>query len=1019
MTSKLFVCFRLSRDETDQEFVTLAALLLCGELEIRADTFQAITTKLKVREKLYGLVSAETDGIVTGDQLIERVATARRSAPKSELAGDNLRWLEKVFKRTVGDHGEITLSDFKNIVQSKNPFFVERVFQIFDKDESGSISFQEFLDAMHQFAGQTPDDKIKFLFKVYDIDGDGLVQEAELQHVMRACMDENGMNFDEDSVEELTGALYQDATSSNQNGITFSALKSQISKHEGLLENLTISIDRWLVPPKPKKRQILTNLFNLSRNRHHQFSFTYVRNNAPLFAFYIIFFLVNLGLIISRLVGYRHTKNLDGSRNWALMVARAAGQCLNFCCTFVLVPMLRLSVTKLREKGLNYLLPLDKHVSFHALTGKLIGVYSLIHTVAHLVNLGMNILVDPVGFLLINRVPIPEHWSSNISLSSPPVIALLPPPFLTPGVNLSSSGNLANPNIIDFDHQFFSIPENWTVWSWLLTSTPGIFGLLPGLANPTGVALVIILSIMIICSMKWVRKSGNFEIFYWTHFLYLVFWLLVILHAPNFWKWFIGPCCLFIIEKCLRFYNSLSEKGKSYVTTGVVLPSKVVNLVIKRPPNFSFKPGDYIFLNIPSIAYFEWHPFTISSAPEQADTISLHIRAVGHWTNSLYQHFEKEQARQDGLESPRTRRTRLRETLQTARERARKISSGISGTSTYNLHSRPGAGAWQGGVAGRGRSRTTMSNLYNNNHMKRRETVLQMSGIGGGEMREDEVSTDIKMVARSYRYMRRKPTILSYQPPKESIDERGEDDLCSSNHFILDRIAEKESTDNLYRSGDDSDIDIKNVNKPLHVYIDGPFGAPTSQIFHAQHAVLIGTGIGVTPFASILKSIMHRYWAARNSCPKCSYSWTNDLRSSVMNLRKVDFFWINREQRSFEWFVNLLSQLEIEQAEQGGAMERFLDMHMYITSALQKTDMKAVGLQLALELLHEKSKRDLITGLKTRTIAGRPNWDKVFKQVTETRKGRVTVFFCGPPQLGKVLKLKCDQFGFDYRKENF
>lgn len=33
---------------------------------------------------------------------------------------------------------------------------------------------------------------------------------------------------------------------------------------------------------------------------------------------------------------------------------------------------------------------------------------------------------------------------------------------------------------------------------------------------------------------------------------------------------------------------------------------------------------------------------------------------------------------------------------------------------------------------------------------------------------------------------------------------------------------------------------------------------------------------------------------------------------------------------------------------------RFLDMHMYITSALQRTDMKAVGLQLAMDLLHEK-----------------------------------------------------------------
>ena len=37
-------------------------------------------------------------------------------------------------------------------------------------------------------------------------------------------------------------------------------------------------------------------------------------------------------------------------------------------------------------------------------------------------------------------------------------------------------------------------------------------------------------------------------------------------------------------------------------------------------------------------------------------------------------------------------------------------------------------------------------------------------------------------------------------------------------------------------------------------------------------------------------------------------------------------------------------------------MDRFLDMHMYITSALQKTDMKAVGLQLALDLLHKKVK---------------------------------------------------------------
>lgn len=73
----------------------------------------------------------------------------------------------------------------------------------------------------------------------------------------------------------------------------------------------------------------------------------------------------------------------------------------------------------------------------------------------------------------------------------------------------------------------------------------------------------------------------------------------------------------------------------------------------------------------------------------------------------------------------------------------------------------------------------------------------------------------------------------------------------------------------------------------------------------------------------------------------------------------MDFFWINRDQRSFEWFVNLLSQLEMEQAELGITMERFLEMHMYITSALQKSDMKAVGLQLAMDLLHEKVRKSI------------------------------------------------------------
>lgn len=63
-----------------------------------------------------------------------------------------------------------------------------------------------------------------------------------------------------------------------------------------------------------------------------------------------------------------------------------------------------------------------------------------------------------------------------------------------------------------------------------------------------------------------------------------------------------------------------SGRGKTYISSGLLLPSKVTHLVIKRPIQFYFRPGDYVFVNIPAIAKYEWHPFTLSSAPEQEGT---------------------------------------------------------------------------------------------------------------------------------------------------------------------------------------------------------------------------------------------------------------------------------------------------------------------------------------------------------------------------------------------------------------
>uniref|UniRef100_UPI0037E8CF33 NADPH oxidase 5 isoform X2 n=1 Tax=Semicossyphus pulcher TaxID=241346 RepID=UPI0037E8CF33 len=430
-------------------------------------------------------------------------------------------------------------------------------------------------------------------------------------------------------------------------------------------------------------------------------------------------------------------------------------------------------------------------------------------------------------------------------------------------------------NFVQLSHS-----SEFSLWEYLLTTRPGI-GWVKGTASVTGVVLQVVICLMVLCSSTFVRRSGHFEVFYWSHLSYVWVWSLLMVHCANFWKWFVVPGLLFLLEKIVGI--AVSRMGGLYIVEVNLLPSKVTHLVIKRPQFFHFKPGDYVYINIPVIAKYEWHPFTISSAPEQSDSLWLHIRSMGQWTNRLYEYFRQPESQ---TVSPKRLATSLRNRRQLLRAQ--------------------------------------VSAKFGENHR-----------------------------------------------------------FCN-----------------------------------IKCYVDGPFGTPTRQIFASEHAVLIGAGIGITPFASILQSIMYRYRRRKQNCPSCNYSWCENIKDSEMKLRKVDFIWINRDQKSFEWFVSLLTKLEMDQADEEPE-GRFLEMHMYMTSALSKNDMKAIGLQMALDLLAKKEKRDSITGLRTRTQPGRPEWGKVFQKVSEEKKGKVHVFYCGSPALAKVIKAQCEHFGFNFYKENF
>ncbi len=78
--------------------------------------------------------------------------------------------------------GKLTFwNGIKNWIElSQNPL-VQRVIDVFDKNKDGKISFTEFVSGLSSLHSDGPlEDKIKFVFSIYDMDGDGFISNGEL-----------------------------------------------------------------------------------------------------------------------------------------------------------------------------------------------------------------------------------------------------------------------------------------------------------------------------------------------------------------------------------------------------------------------------------------------------------------------------------------------------------------------------------------------------------------------------------------------------------------------------------------------------------------------------------------------------------------------------------------------------------------------------------------------------------------------------------------------------------------------
>ncbi|CAF4869435.1 unnamed protein product, partial [Rotaria sp. Silwood1] len=151
-------------------------------------------------------------------------------------------------------------------------------------------------------------------------------------------------------------------------------------------------------------------------------------------------------------------------------------------------------------------------------------------------------------------------------------------------------------------------------------------GWISGLAPITGNILLVLLIIMVICALQCIRQREKFfMLFRISHLLFWPMFILLIIHSEDFWIWTCGPMFLFLCEKIYLLKRYLPQKGRTHLKRITIEDDNTISFIIVRPPYFNFNTGDYVNICFPRIVSYDWHPFTLSSCPENKDTLRIHI----------------------------------------------------------------------------------------------------------------------------------------------------------------------------------------------------------------------------------------------------------------------------------------------------------------------------------------------------------------------------------------------------------
>ncbi|GFP84726.1 respiratory burst oxidase homolog protein c [Phtheirospermum japonicum] len=453
----------------------------------------------------------------------------------------------------------------------------------------GSISKTQLKEFWDQISDQSFDSRLQTFFDMVDKDADGRITEEEVREIITLSASANKLSNIQKQADEYARLIMEELDPNELGYIMIENLEmlllqgpSQSIRVGGESRNLSKMLSEKL---KPTQDHVI-------KRRYRDFKY-FVQDNWQRVWVMALWIGIMAGLFTYKYIQYKDRAAFKVMGHCVCM-AKGAAETLKLNMALILLPVCRNTITWLRNKTkLGVAVPFDDNLNFH----KVIAVA---------IALGVGI-----------------HGISHLTCDFPRLLS-------------------ATPEEYEPMEQFFG--EQATSYWHFVKSWEGV----------TGVVMVVLMAISFTLATPWFRRNRinlprplnkltGFNAFWYSHHLFVIVYALLIIHGIKLylthewykkttWMYLSVPLVLYAGERLIRAFRSSIKAVK--ILKVAVYPGNVLTLHMSKPQGFKYKSGQYIFVNCAAVSPFEWHPFSITSAPRD-DYVSVHIRTLGDWTRQL------------------------------------------------------------------------------------------------------------------------------------------------------------------------------------------------------------------------------------------------------------------------------------------------------------------------------------------------------------------------------------------------